>query len=132
MYKNDREWPAKKCEELAHRIYEFLLKHGMWIDVGIYFNGMEMASCGEQNGEWKCAYNEVPLFFEDKNPRDYFEYVNDHHILSMSFEGPFWQCMNGYAGDYGWCVVQEFDDLLAEYGLYYELGNTWNLTFYKI
>lgn len=131
MYKNDKEWPEKRCEDLARRIYEFLLKNEMWIDVSIYYNGKVMTSCGEINGEWKFAYNGDPFLIDNKDPRDYFEYVNPDHILSMSFEGIFYECMNGYAGDYGWCVVQEFDDLLAEYGLYYELGNAWNLTLYK-
>lgn len=132
MCKNDKEWPAKKCEELAHRIYEFLLKHEMWIDVTIYYNCRAMMSCGEVNGEWKCAYNEAPIIVEGQDPHDYFEYVNPNHILSMSFEGPFYACMNGDAGDYGWYISQEFDELLAEYDLYYELGNGWNLTLYKI
>ena len=132
MYKNDNDWPAARCAELANRIYEFLMKHNMWIDVTIYYNYSSMMSCGEVNGEWRCAYNEAPIIVEGQDPHDYFEYVNPNHILSMSFEGPFYACMNGDAGDYGWYISQEFDELLAEYDLYYELGNGWNLTLYKI
>ena len=132
MYKNDKDWPAAKCEELAKKIYKFLMERELWIDISIYYNGKVMTSGGEVNGQWVCAYNENPLYFENKDPRTYFEYVADPHILSMSFEATFYDCMNGYAGEYGWQIVQDFEDLLAEYGLYYELGNAWNLTLYKI
>lgn len=50
----------------------------------------------------------------------------------MSFEGPFYEVLNGYAGDYGWVVEEKFSDLLKKYGVYYELGNAWNLSLYQI
>lgn len=46
----------------------------------------------------------------------------------MSFEGPFYHAMNYDGG----AILEKFDDLLHEYGLYYELGDAWNLSLYKI
>ena len=63
----------------------------------------------------------------DMDPGDYFEYVNPEHILSMSFEGPIYHMFN--YGEYK-PVLKKFNELLEKYGLYYELGNAWNLTCY--
>lgn len=63
---------------------------------------------------------------ENCHPGDYFEYYNHNHILSMSFEGLLYDLLN----EYGECKA--LDDLLKEYGLYYELGNSWNLSVYPI
>lgn len=64
---------------------------------------------------------------ENEDPRDYFKYVNSDHILSMSFEGPLYGVLNAYCP--GWTKLEaEFQKLFEKYGLYYEMGNAWNLT----
>lgn len=59
------------------------------------------------------------------DPRDYFEYVREPNILSMSFEGTLYDILNNH----DMFVLQ---DLFSKYGLYYELGNAWNLSAYPI
>lgn len=116
-------------EALAHDIYRFLLEHEMWIDTAIYYNGKRMSTMtvGKDRRPY-FRYNGEP-FYDEANPRDYFDYVSP--ILSMSFEGPLYDCMN-YGGEYGWDIVNKFETLLKKYGLYYELGNAWDLGVYKI
>ena len=53
----------------------------------------------------------------------------------MSFEGDFCSCLNGYSeygAEFDNMIQQEFSNILAKYGLYYALGNHWNLTCYPV
>lgn len=117
----------KRIEELAYEIKKFLIKHEMWIDVRIYFNGKALST---DYGNNNYAYNDsnVDYIIEDVKPNDYFEYVGDN-ILCMSFEGPFYELLNGYVPySYYDKVEGEFRNILSKYGLYYELGHPWNLS----
>lgn len=117
----------KQIEEMAVEIREFLLEHEMWQDTEIYFNGKRFTTRNPETKKYH--YNDRKNLFveENQNPRDYFEYVADDHILSMSFEGPVYDMINGYA--YGG-LVEKFSDIFKKYGVYYEHGHAWNLTCY--
>lgn len=121
----DPAW-ADKAEKLANDIYKLLIKYGLWVDVNIYYNGKRM-SCmyTDENGKTHYDYNGQPHIEDGYDPRDYFHYVRRPNILSMSFEADLYDVIN-----YGENpkFMQEFDRLLDRYGLYYELGNAWNLT----
>lgn len=113
-------------ETLAYEIREFLLKHELWQDVRIYFNGKALST---DDGNGRYAYNDPDTIFilEDQDPRRYFEYVGD--ILSMSFEGPLYDVLNYYSpATYCDKINNEFLGILGKYGLYYELGHAWNLS----
>lgn len=117
----------ERIEKMAVEIRAFLLEHGIWQDTDIYFNGKRFTT---RDPETKKYYYNDPkkLFVENnQNPRDYFEYVADDHILSMSFEGPVYHMINGYAlGG----LVRRFNKIFEKYGVYYEQGDAWNLTCY--
>lgn len=116
----------KQIEELANSIYELFRENELWSDTFIYFNGKRL---GNVSPDGKYHYDGSAYLEEDKDPRDYFEYVNPDHILSMSFEGPAYHMFN-YAENSS--TLEKFDDLLAKYGLYYELGHAWNLSCYYV
>ena len=59
------------------------------------------------------------------DPRDYLQYVREPNILSMSFEGPLYQILNCHD-------MFALQNLFSKYGLYYELGDAWNLSAYPI
>lgn len=134
--KNDPNITEREIAELANEIYEWLLKHEMWIDTTIYFNGIAWSTSSKHESKdvrQDFRYNGEPFVYED-DPRYYFEYVRDPHILSMSFEGDLYDIIN-----YGsWGLEEEFRKLFSkhkvfdpEYGeceLYFELGNAWNLS----
>lgn len=104
-----------KIEEMANEIMNFLKKEKLNDDVLIYFNNKRMNKDGVEEGEF--------------NPKDYFEYASDNHILSMSFEGGFYGVINGYCStNYSYKIMSLFNSILRKYGVYYELGNAWNLT----
>ena len=47
----------------------------------------------------------------------------------MTFEGPLYEALN-YGGydENPWQTEEELTAIFRKYGLYYELGNAWNLT----
>lgn len=113
----------KKIEQLAKEIHTFLVKNELWIDVHIYFNGKCWGTNSKDGTEF--CYNQNKYFEYEANPKDYFEYVAEPNILSMSFEGSLYEVLNGY---WGAKLEEEFSKILEKHGLYYELGNSWNLT----
>lgn len=127
---NDPSFTSEKLIELRDEIHSFLKKNSLWSDVRIYVDGKCLATDdGHGRG---VKVDEDSFLIDDMDPSDYFKYLRQPHILSMSFEGPFYECLNGYAGDYGWSIESEFCDLLRKYGVYYELGEAWNLSCYPI
>ena len=119
----------KQKEQLATEIFEWLVKHEMWVDICIYFNGKRWGTHNTETDEY--YYNEHRYYEDVADPRDYFEYVNYPNILSMSFEGPLYHVLNGYTS--GWVKLEdEFRKIFEKYGVYYEMGHAWNLTCYKI
>ena len=119
----------KQKEQLATEIFEWLVEHEMWVDVCIYFNGIRWSTNNRDCTEF--CYNEYEHFDDVADPIDYFEYVNEPNILSMSFEGPLYHVLNGYTA--GWVKLEdEFRKIFEKYGVYYEMGHAWNLTCYEI
>lgn len=121
-----------KTEELAKEIRQFLIDNGLWVDVTIYFNGKAF-STDDREGHFYYNDPEHLVVLEDQDPRRYFAYVGD--ILSMSFEGDFYSCLNfcnEYGADFDNRIQEEFSAILRKYGLYYELGNSWNLSVYPM
>ena len=103
-------------EVMAQEIMDYLLKKGLDMDVYIYYNNKRIHN------------SSLGLVVEEGlSPLDYFEYVNHDHILSMSFEGALYDSMN-YSGR----GIDGFEKIFEKYGLYYELGNAWNLSAYPI
>lgn len=120
----------KKMEHLAKDIYKWCVKKDLWGDNCIYFNGKAWASWSEWYGAQGKQIAENLYEYEDKNPKDYFEYGNPD-TLSMSFEGPLYHALNGYVN--GWTKLEsQFAKLFEKYGLYYEMGYAWSLSAYEI
>lgn len=128
MYKKKR-LTEHEIENLAVEIREFLLKHEMWIDVSIYFNG-KCFTTYDKAAE-KCYYNdrENLIVRENEDPGTYFECVNPDHILSMSFEGAV--CEMLYYGLFQE-IKNKFNAIFRKYGLRYEFGDHWNFSCYYI
>ena len=109
-------------ERLANEIIAFLEANDIASDVSIYYNGNVVRSKTEYKGDGECSYIWVKT--ENVDPHKYFEYAAYDHILSMSFEGGLYDVLN-YSGGR---KMDKFMRILEKYGLYYELGNSWNLT----
>lgn len=109
-------------ERLANEIIAFLEANDIASDVSIYYNGNVVRSKTEYKGDGEYSYTWVKT--ENVDPHKYFEYAAYDHILSMSFEGGLYDVLN-YSGGR---KMDKFMEILEKYGLYYELGNAWNLT----
>lgn len=119
-YISETPWVTKKLtkkdiEKMANEIADMCHKNGFG-DTIIYFNNKRMFV--DYYGH---KHKEIE---ENIDPHDYFKYTAYHHILSMSFEGGLY--------DY---IDRDFDaplltEILKKYELYWELGESWNLTVY--
>lgn len=107
-------------EQMAKEIMDFLVANELSYDVCIYYNNKKMKNDYKWNGD---EFINNVIVLDDYNPHDYFDYAAYDHILSMSFEGALYECIN-YSGR----NVDKLDAIFAKYGVYYELGNAWNLT----
>ena len=117
----------RRNEALANEIREWLLDNEMWVDTYIYFNGKAYSTSDKETKKFYYNDRDHLIVLENEDPRNYFEYVADPHILSMSFEGPLYDVLNAYMP--GWTrLEEEFRRIFEKYGVYYELGNSWNLT----
>lgn len=120
---------SKQIELLATEIFNWLVDHEMWIDVQIYFNGTCWSTSNKDHTEF--CYNEHKYFEYEAEPKDYFEYVREPNILSMSFEGSLYEILNAYVR--GWeKLEEEFRKIFEKHGLYFELGHAWNLTCFEV
>lgn len=104
----------KMIEDIANEIWTELEKRGENTDVCIYYNNKRIHDKGSK----------IVIVENDINPLDYFDYAATKHVLSMSFEGPLYEDIN-YGDGAPW-----LSKILDKYGLYYELGNAWNLSVY--
>ena len=117
-------------EMLAKDIYDWCIANDLWGDNCIYFNGKAWASWDTWGYEKGKKIGEYLYEYDDRDPRDYFDYVNID-TLSMSFEGSLNHVLNAYVP--GWVKLEkEFSDLFNQYGVYYEMGNAWNLSVFEI
>ena len=119
-----------KYKLLAIDIYEWCVKHDLWGDNIIYFDGKAWSSNAMWSGVKGKKIDDGLYEYEDKNPCDYMEYANSK-TLSMSFEGGLNHVLNAYVR--GWIKLEEqFSKLFEKYGLYYEMGYAWSLSAYEI
>jgi hypothetical protein len=117
-------------EALAKDIYNWCKEKDVWDDNTIYFDGKAWSNSSVWAGVKGKKIADDLYEYEDKNPRTYFEYANPK-TLSMSFEGGLYSVLNGYV--LGWSKLEEeFLKLFEKYGCFYEMGNAWNLSVYKI
>lgn len=121
-------------EKMANEIISLLESKRAVNDVSFFFNNKRITV--KKDSEWYKAHhydeNYTPKYIRtettDINPFDYFDYANPKHIFSMTFEGVFYERIN-YAGGK---TIQKFSSILEKYGVYYELGDAWNLSCFPI
>ena len=128
----------QKIERLAEEIRQFLDDNFINGDCRIFFNGICWEHGAEDRQETWDTERKVFLdaperrewkVIEGISPKDYFDHADG--IISMSFEGGFYDVLNSEE----WVSYieneKEFTELLKKYGCYYELGNAWNLSIYE-
>lgn len=116
-----------KIEKIALRIIEVLEKKNLANDLCIYFNNKRILV--------KLKYNEENETFsyirEEENnidPHRYLNYCPYNHIISISTEGGLYHELNYGSGEF----PKTLENLFNKTGIYYERGESWNLSFYPI
>lgn len=111
-------------EQFANEIMDFLTQHKLDSGVSIYYNNKRIR---HKYDLYNSDADAELVIEENMNPFEYFQYGNRKHILSMSFEGPLYDSLN-YSG----YKEEELYKIFEKYGVYWELGNAWNLSAYPI
>lgn len=116
---------------LMEALIDYLAPKGLFYDVYIYVENNRYLSTplrGSSTTELQTSKGTV-YYQEDGtfNVRDYVEYSNPN-TLTLTFEGPLYHALN-----YGTGKVDEQIDKIAErYGLYWEFGYAYSLSFYEL
>lgn len=109
-------------EKLAQDIIDFLKKNNLDMCVSLLYNG-------------KMVDVDTGATKDISSAGDYVDYFNDDTI-TMTFEGPLYNLLNGY-----WVfeddatyqkLYDEFENIFKKYNLFYDLGDYWNLTAYEL
>lgn len=121
---------SEQKEQLALELIDYLISKGLFTDVTVYVNGRSYGTYDREHEKFYYNDKDHIVITENKDPRSCFEYVSKDNILSMSFEGPLYNVLNGYSGPY--TVYDEMGKICEKYGCYFELGNAWNMTCYYL
>ena len=112
-------------EELANKVIEIFCQKQLAGDTSFYFNNKVIRIQQKFDKDFNATY--IKEETDNVDPHNYFEYAAYDHILSMSFEGFFYEYM-----DMHFQFPDECEKLFKEYGIYWELGEQWNCSFYPI
>ena len=105
--------------QVAKRIEKFCRLYGLVYDMRIYFSG----KCWDYDSSGK------KTVIHDIKGSDYCDYSNDDTI-TIATEGGLYDVLNNYT-DYDSNLYDKFASLDFD-GHYFEIGNAWNCSFYKL
>ena len=126
---NKRTYPKitkDTISEIAHKIIEVLCRENLAGDMSIYYNNKRIYIKQKFDDKFNPIW--VKEETEDVDPHNYFEYAAHNHIISISTEGLLYDRLNHGSGNF----PKELEELFDSYGIYYELGNSWNLSFFPV
>lgn len=116
-----------KIEEIALKIIEVLEKKDLASDLCVYFNNKRISVRLKYNEEDETFYY-LREEEENINPHNYLIYCPYNHIISISTEGGLYDELNYGSGEF----PKELENLFDKTGIYYERGESWNLSFYPL
>ena len=121
-----RSLSKRKISWLAHKIIKVLEDECLASDMSVYFNNKVIRISLKFDKEWNPIWKECHYYNID--PHNYFEYAAYDHIISISTEGGLYDRLNYDTGEF----PEELEKLFRDHGIYWELGNAWNLSFFPI
>lgn len=118
-----KKYTKADIEKMANEVWKALEKHDCLSGCVLYYNNKRkfLDSHWDRDNN-KFTYEIVEQ--ENIDPHDYFEYAAYNHIFSMSFDG---SPVYDYYNDFNY-ECKFLDKIFNKYGLYSELGHSWNLT----
>ena len=115
--------------KLAFKLMEYFHKNEMWDSTIIYAAGKRYLSPGyAYNKEhlYKTYKDDIKYVEEDADVKDYVSYSNPDTV-TIAFEGLLYDIIDN---DFGF-ILKLDKKFLEPYGLYFELGNQWNMSAYE-
>ena len=106
---------------------DWLIRNELDMDVSIYYNNQKMTHKYHFDKDYNIVDDGI-VTEKDVDPHQITQWAAHNHILTMTFEGGLYSLLNYRGGK----LEIEFENLFNKYGLYYELGEAWNLTCYPI
>ena len=104
-------------KKIANELAFFLCEHDLGYETLIYFNNMA----------YELDNNDIEVLHNVKGS-SICEYANDDTV-TVTFEGTLYQIMNGYLGA---SMYHKIEKIFEKYDMYSEMGNSWNISLYKI
>lgn len=117
----------QNIEQLANEVMDWLVRNELSMDVCIYYNNQKMQHKYHYDKDYDIIDDGISIE-KDVDPHQITQWAAHDHILTMTFEGGLYSLLNYNGGK----LETEFENLFNKYGLYYELGEAWNLTCYPI
>lgn len=117
----------QNIEQLANEVMAWLIRNDLDMDVCIYYNNQKMQHKYHFDKDYNIVDDGI-ITEKDVDPHQITQWAAHNHILTMTFEGGLYSLLNYRGGK----LETEFENLFNKYGLYYELGEAWNLTCYPI
>ena len=114
---------------LVMDITRYLLKNELYYDVAIYANKRVYCFDKANNPDYITANIPEGTYYKSTfETTANCDYKNDNTV-TMTFEGPLYEALNfGYKDN----TTEELQNIFQRYGLYFELGNAWNLAAFPI
>ncbi len=126
--RRDKMAEAKVMQELAERLIDRFIKDEVFSEVCIYVNGKRYRADNNNNAK-ECQTAAGNRYFEENgefDPAEYLDHCNSKTV-TITFEGPLYDMINYMDYDYIYKLDQ---DILNDYGMYFEQGNNWNMSAY--
>ena len=126
MSKNYPKITKDIIEKIVSEIINVLCENELAGDMGIYYNNKRTWITHKFDENWESVW--VREDKENIDPHDYFEWAAYNHIISISTEGGLYEQLNYGSGEF----PRKLEQMFREYGIYYEFGDSWNLTFFPV
>ena len=122
-------------KKMAYDLVKFLIDNDLFIDTRIYYktrkswNMLTDSKLGNipSNKENFSKGNKTYTIYtaEGIDPNYYFKYNGGY--MSVSTEGPLYDIINSYSDE---PIERYLNNYFSNWGLYFELGDTWNFSLY--
>lgn len=121
-----RSLSKRKISWLAHKIIKVLEEECLAGDMSIYFNNKVIRISLKFDKDWNPVWKEKHC--NNVDPHTYLTYAAYNHIISISTEGGLYDKLNYGNGEF----PKKLEKLFEQHGIYWELGDSWNLSFFPV
>lgn len=121
--------PKITMRKLAENLVDLLCEYDYFQDVCIYVDGYRIMSGSFKQDKYPNYTSKGNGFFIEENTpvAKYIEY-NNPATLTVSFEGPLYNALNG---NY-YAFENRLNQFFAQYGYYFEYGYSWSFAIYPL